>query len=79
MPVNLQHLQSILGVSSLSDVKINDSGKLEKKKRHQGPFCQNRQILSEPQCRRAAIAARNEAVVSAMRQAVNEARTDAQP
>ena len=31
MPVNLQQLQSLLGVSSLSEVKINDSGELEKR------------------------------------------------
>ena len=80
MPVNLQHLQSLLGVSSLSDVKINDSGKLEKRSGIRALFARIGEFFQSLSAGgRAAIAARNEAVVSAMRQAVNEARTDAQP
>lgn len=80
MPVNLQHLQSLLGVSSLSDVKINDSGKLEKRSGIRALFARIGEFFQSLSAGgRAAIAARNEAVVSAMRQAVNEACIDAQP
>ena len=76
MPVNLQHLQSLLGVSSLSDVKINDSGKLEKRSGIRALFARIGEFFQSLSAGgRAAIAARNEAVVSAMRQAVNGVQT----
>ena len=80
MPVNLQQLQSLVGVSSLSEIKINDSGQLEKRSGIRAFFAKIGDFFQGLSASgRAAIAARNEAVVLAMHQAVNEARADPQP
>lgn len=80
MPVNLQQLQSLLGVSSLSEVKINDSGELEKRSGIRAFFARIRDFFQGCSASgRATLASRNDAIVNAMRQAVDAARTDTQP
>ena len=68
MPVNLQQLQSLLGVSSLSEVKINDSGELEKRSGIRAFFARIRDFFQGCSASgRATLASRNDAIVNAMR------------